>query len=102
MPFMALHKLQVSVNHEVQSRAHKHLVKFHKATEKRDTLEIIYERDKMETQAERECMNGLEKKFEGTYNKIMKTTQMEEIIAAEKIDHIAQAIEKYQKEIENI
>jgi hypothetical protein len=43
MPSRELHKLQVSVNHEAQSRAHKDLVKLQQAKNKRDTLEIIYE-----------------------------------------------------------
>jgi hypothetical protein len=42
MPSRALHKLQVSINHKVQSRAHKDLVELQKATEKWDMLEIVY------------------------------------------------------------
>jgi hypothetical protein len=54
--------LQVSVNHEVQSHAHKGIVELQKATEKWDTLEIVYEKAKLETQEERESIKGLEKK----------------------------------------
>jgi hypothetical protein len=60
MPSRALHKLQVSVNHEVQSRACKDLVELKQAIERWDTLEIVYEQAKIETQEERECMKGLE------------------------------------------
>jgi hypothetical protein len=38
----------------------------------------------------------------GTYEKIPKTTQRNELIATEKIDRIAQEIDQYHKEIENI
>jgi predicted nucleic acid-binding Zn-ribbon protein len=44
----------------------------------------------------------LEKKVAGTYEKIPKATQGEEITAAENIDQIAQEIDQYQKEIENL
>jgi hypothetical protein len=70
IPTRGLHKLQVSINHEVQSRAHKDLVKLQQATEKRDALEIVYEKAKYETQEERECIKGLEQKVAGTYEKI--------------------------------
>jgi hypothetical protein len=102
MPTRALHKLQVSINHEVQSRAHKDLVELQRATEKWDMLEIVYEQAKSETQEERERIKGLEQKVAGTYEKIPQATQRDEIIAAEKIDRIAQEIDQYQKEIENL
>jgi hypothetical protein len=38
----------------------------------------------------------------GTYEKIPKTAQTDEITTVEKIDQIAQAIDQYQKEIENL
>jgi len=44
----------------------------------------------------------LDKKFTGTYEKIQNTVQTNEIIAAENIDQIAQAINQYQKAIENL
>jgi hypothetical protein len=62
IPSKALHKLQVSVTQEVQSRARTDLAELQQATEKRDALEIICEQAKLETQEERECMNGLEMK----------------------------------------
>jgi hypothetical protein len=43
MPTRALHKLQVSINHEVQSHTHKDLVELQREIEKRDALEIVYE-----------------------------------------------------------
>jgi hypothetical protein len=43
MPSRVLHKLQVSVNHKVQSHTHKDLVELQKATKKWDMLEIVYE-----------------------------------------------------------
>jgi hypothetical protein len=94
--------LQVSINHEVQSHAHKYLVELQKETEKRDALEIVYEQAKYETQEEREHIKGLEQKVAGTYEKIPQATQRDEITAEEKIDQIAQAIDQYQKEIENL
>jgi hypothetical protein len=89
IPSRALHKLQVSVNHEVQSRACKDLAELQQETEKWDAMEISYEQAKWETQDEREHVNGLEHKVAGTYEKILKTAQMEEIIAAENIHQIA-------------
>jgi hypothetical protein len=65
-------------------------------------LEIVYEQAKLETQEERERIKGLEQKVAGTYEKIPQATQRDEITAAEKIDQIAQAIDQYQKEIENL
>jgi phosphate uptake regulator len=72
------------------------------ATEKRDALEIFYEQAKSETQKERENIKGLEKKVEETYKKIPQAMQRDEITAAEKIDRIAQKIDQYHKEIENL
>jgi chromosome segregation ATPase len=102
IPSGALHRLQVSVNHEVQSRARRDLTELKQATKKRDTLEIVYEKAKSETEEEREHIKGLEQKVAGTYEKIPQAAQSEEITAAENIDRIAQAIDQYQKEIENL
>jgi hypothetical protein len=102
IPSGALHKLQVSVNHEVQTRACRDLTELKQATKKRDTLEIVYEKAKSETEEERECRNGLEQKVAGTYENIPQAVQSEEITVAENIDRIAQAIDQYQKEIENL
>jgi hypothetical protein len=102
IPSGALHRLQVSVNHEVQSRAHKHLTELKQETKKQDALEIVYEKAKSETQEERERIKGLEKKVAGTYEKIPQAAQGDEITAVEKIDRIAQEIDQYQKEIENL
>jgi hypothetical protein len=44
----------------------------------------------------------LEQKVTGTYEKIPKTTQTDELTTVEKIDQIAQEIDQYQKEIENL
>jgi hypothetical protein len=38
----------------------------------------------------------------GTYEKIPKTAQRDELTTTKKIDQIAQAIDQYQKEIENL
>jgi conjugal transfer/entry exclusion protein len=47
-------------------------------------------------------MNGLEQKVAGAYAKIPMTAQRDVLTAVEKIDQIAQAIDQYQKEIENL
>jgi hypothetical protein len=60
MPSRELHKLQVSVDHEVQSRAHKNLVELQQATKKQEALEKVCEQAKLETQEEKECRNELE------------------------------------------
>jgi DNA repair exonuclease SbcCD ATPase subunit len=102
IPLGALHRLQVSINHKLQSHARRDLTELKQATKKRDTLEIVYEKAKSETEEEREHIKGLEQKVAGTYEKIPQAVQSEEITAAEKIDRIAQAIDQYQKEIENL
>jgi hypothetical protein len=101
IPSRALHKLQVSMNHEVQSRAHKDLAELQQATKKRDMLEILCEQAKFETQEERERRNRLEKKFRNI-REDSKGCASEEITSEEKIDQIAQEIDQYQKEIENL
>jgi hypothetical protein len=65
-------------------------------------MELIYEQAKLETQEERECMNGLEQKVVRTYEKIQKTAQSEELIAVEKIDQITQEIYQYHKKIKSL
>jgi hypothetical protein len=102
IPSKALHKLQVSITQEVQSRARTDLAELQQEIEKRDALEIICEQAKFETQEERECMNGLEQKVAGTYEKIPMTAQRDALTTVEKIDQIAQEIDQYQKEIENL
>jgi hypothetical protein len=42
MPLKELHKLEVSVDHEMQARAHKNLVKLQQATKKREVLECKF------------------------------------------------------------
>jgi hypothetical protein len=54
IPLGALHRLQVSVNHEVQSHAHRNLTELKQETKKWETLEIVYEKDKYDTEEERE------------------------------------------------
>jgi hypothetical protein len=44
MPSKALYKLQVSVDHKIQSQAHKILVKLQKETKKQEMLENIVRR----------------------------------------------------------
>jgi hypothetical protein len=102
IPSKALHKLQVSVTQEVQSHARTDTTELQQEKDKWDVLELIYEQAKLETQEERERVNGLEQKVVGTYEKIPKTAQRAELTATEKIDQIAQEIDQYQKEIENL
>jgi hypothetical protein len=89
MPYRSLHKLQVSVNHEVQSHTRKDLAKLKQTIEKWDTLEIVYEQANLDTQEEREQLKGLEQKVEGTYKKIPQGARRAEITVVEKIGQIA-------------
>jgi hypothetical protein len=57
MPSRALYKLQVSIDHEMQYRAHKTLVEPQHATKKWEALEKYCEQDKYETQEEKERRN---------------------------------------------
>jgi predicted nucleic acid-binding Zn-ribbon protein len=78
------------------------LTEMKQATKKWDALEVVYEQDKSESQEERECIRGLEQKLTGTYEKIPQDMQGDVITTTENIDWIAQAIDQYQKEIENL
>jgi hypothetical protein len=102
IPSGALHRLQVSVNHEVQSRARRDLTELKQATKKRDELKLGHEKAKSDTEEERERLKGLEQKVAGTYEKIPQAAQSEEFATTKKIDRIAQEIDQYQKEIENL
>jgi DNA anti-recombination protein RmuC len=102
MPAKALYQLQVSVDHEIQSRAHKNMVELQQATKKQETLETVCAQAKSETQEEKECRNELERRVEDIFGKLPTTAQGSELPAAEKIDQIAQAIDQYQKEIETL
>jgi hypothetical protein len=102
MPSRELHKLHVSVEHEVQYLAHRNLVELQQVTKKREALEKVCEKTKLETQEEKERRNELERRVGGIFEKIPSTMQGNELPIAEKINQIEQAIEKYQKEIENL
>ena len=102
MPSKALQKLQVSVDHKVQSRAHKNLVELQQETKKCEALEKVYEQAKLETREEKEHKNELEQRVGGVFEKLPNTTQGNELPVVGKIDQIAQAIDQYQKEIENL
>jgi hypothetical protein len=102
MSSRALHKLQVSVDHEMQSRAHNNLVKLQKATKQREVLEKEYEQAKSETQKEMEKNNELECRVGEIFGKLPNTTEGNELPSIEKIDQIAQAIVQYQKEIKDL
>jgi chromosome segregation ATPase len=91
--------LQVSVDHEMQSRAHKNLVELQKATKQWEALEKEYEQAKSKTREETECRNELERRVGEIFGKLPNTAQENELPATEKIDQIAQAIARYQKEI---
>jgi thymidylate synthase len=97
-----LHKLQVSINHEMQSRAHKNLVELQKATKQWEALEKEYEHAKSETQKEMEHKKELECGVGEIFGKLPNTAKGNELPAIEKIDQIAQAIAQYQKEIRNL
>jgi hypothetical protein len=76
----------VSINQEVQSQARTNLAELQQVMEKQDTLEILCEQAKFETQEERERKNGLDQKVVGTYENIPKTAQTDELTASKKID----------------
>jgi hypothetical protein len=102
IPSGALHRLQVSVNHGVQYRARRHLFELKQATKEQDELKVGYKKAKSETEEEREHLKGLEQKVVGTYEMVPHATQNEEVATMENIDRIAQAIDQYNKEIENL
>ena len=89
LPLRTLHKLQVSVDHEVQSCAHKNLVELQQETKKREALEKFCEQAKLKTQEEKEHRNELERRVGGIFEKIPSTAQGNELLVAGKIDRIA-------------
>jgi hypothetical protein len=102
MPSRALHKLRVSVDHKVQCCAHTNLVELQQAIKKREALEKFCEQAKLKTQEEEECRNELERRVGGIFEKLSSTAQGHELPVVGKIEQIVQAIDKYQKEIENL
>jgi len=60
IPSGALHKLQVSGNHEVPSHARRDLTKLKKKTNKWDGMEIVYEKAQSKNKEQGEHRNGLE------------------------------------------
>jgi hypothetical protein len=102
MSAMALYQLKVSIDHEIQSRAHKNVVELKQATKKKETLEIVCVQAKSEMQEEKECKNELECRVEEIFGKLPTTAQGSELPAAEIIDQIMQVIDQYQKEIETL
>jgi len=75
MSSRALHKLQFSIDHEMQSREHKNLVEIQKATKQREALEKEYEKAKSETQKEMEHKNELECRVGEIFMKIPNTME---------------------------
>jgi hypothetical protein len=59
IPSGALHRFQVSINHEVQYRTRRDLTDLKQEINNRDALEIVYEKDKSENEEEREHRNRL-------------------------------------------
>jgi len=89
MPTKALYQLQVSVDHEIQSRAHKNLVELQQATKKQETLEIVFTQEKSEMQEEKERRIELEHRVEDIFGKLPTTAQGSELPTKENIDQIA-------------
>jgi hypothetical protein len=89
IPSGELHKLHMIVNHEVQSRAQRHLNELNHATKEQDALKVGYENAKSEFEEERENLKGLEQKVVGTYEKIPHAMKNKEVANMEKIDRIA-------------
>jgi hypothetical protein len=82
MPSRALHKFQVSVDHEVQSRAHKNLVELQQTKKKHKALEKLCEQAKLETREEKECKNELERRVGGVFEKLLITAQGNELFGS--------------------
>jgi hypothetical protein len=93
MPSRELYKLQVSVDYEMQSQAHKNLVELQKETKKREVLETVCAQAKSKTQEEKERINEMKCKVEEIFGKLPTIAQGNELPATEKIDQIAQAID---------
>jgi hypothetical protein len=64
--------------------------------------EKVCEQAKLETQEEKERRNELERRVGGIFEKLPSTAQGNELLVVGNIDDIAQEIDQYRKEIENL
>jgi hypothetical protein len=68
----------------------------------KEELELVLEQVKLETKDEKDHVDRLEQGLVVAYDRIPKSTQIEEPTTMQKIDQIVKTIDQYRKEIENL
>jgi hypothetical protein len=102
IPTKALYKLQVSVVHEVQSRARMDATDLETTREAKEVLETVLTEVRLEQEEEKQCAERLEKRLEEVFQTILDSALAGEINAEEKLKKIVQTMEEYKQEISRI
>jgi len=87
---------------EVQSHARTNTTKFQHRKNGKEALELVVKKVKLKSKEEKECTNIMEQGLTVVYNRIPDNVQAKKKSAEEKLNLIAQTINKYRKEIEEI
>jgi predicted nucleic acid-binding Zn-ribbon protein len=87
---------------EVQSHARTNTTKLQHTKNGKEALELVVKKVKLKSKEEKECTNIMEQGLTVVYNRIPDNVQAEKKSAEEKLNLIAQTINKYRKEIEEI
>jgi hypothetical protein len=103
IPTKALYGLHASVMQEVQSRAHADATNLEVGRGVTEMLQITCDQLTVEKEEEKECtQTRLEQGLTTMYNRIPNNAQAAERSAEEKINLIAQTIDQYRQEIEEL
>jgi hypothetical protein len=95
----ALYGLQASVMQEVQSRAREDATNLVLDREVKEILQVTCEQIMLEKEEEKKCTDNLEKNLTEVYKSIPDCVQAHEVTTEEKIQQIAQTMERYKQEI---
>jgi hypothetical protein len=79
IPTKALYKLQISVAHEVQSRARTDAMNLETTKEVKEILEISLNQVQLERDEEKQCMEKLEQRLEEVFKTIPDNALAEEL-----------------------
>jgi oligoendopeptidase F len=102
IPTKELYKLQISVMHEVQSRARTYAMNLETTKEVKEILEISLNQVQLERDEEKQRMEKIEQRLEEVFKTIPDNAQAEELSTEEKIQKIVQAMESYRQEITDL
>jgi predicted nucleic acid-binding Zn-ribbon protein len=102
IPTKALYKLQVSVAQEVQSRVRTDAVELQEMKGEKESLELMIEQVKFDTRGEKERTDKIEQRVTTIYNHLPDNVHAESSSTEEKLKMIAQTIDHYRKQIEDL